>query len=161
MELKELRISKGLTQLQASELLRVSLRSYKQYENEIEKRNTFKYKYMIEELNKFGYIDEEHGILTFESIKTIVTEVLKNHDVEYCYLFGSYATNKAQPTSDVDLLVSTTITGMDFFGLAEELRESLHKKVDLLKISQLKNNQVLLNEILKKGVKIYGWSQRR
>ncbi len=156
MELKQLRISKGLTQLQASELLGVSLRSYKQYENEPNKKDSIKYRYMIEEINKFGYIDEEHGILTFESIKNIVTKVLENHEVEYCYLFGSYATNKAQPSSDVDLLVSTTITGMDFFGLAEELRENLHKKVDLLNISQLKNNQVLLNEILKTGVKIYG-----
>ena len=156
MELKQLRISKGLTQLQASQLLGVSLRSYKQYENEPNKKGSIKYRYMIEEINKFGYIDEEHGILTFESIKNIVTKVLENHEVEYCYLFGSYATNKAQPSSDVNLLVSTTITGMGFFGLAEELRENLHKKVDLLNISQLKNNQVLLNEILKKGVKIYG-----
>ncbi len=45
---------------------------------------------------------------------------------------------------------------MAFFGLAERLRESLHKKVDLLNIEQLTNNQVLLNEILNSGIKIYG-----
>ena len=57
--------------------------------------------------------------------------------------------------SDVDLLVSTKITGMSFFGLAEKLREALHKKVDLLNIEQLNNNQELLNEILMDGIKIY------
>ena len=71
-------------------------------------------------------------------------------------MFGSYSTNEANESSDVDLLVSTKITGMDFFGLAEVLREKLHKKVDLLNVEQLSNNTELLNEVLKKGIKIYG-----
>lgn len=50
-----------------------------------------------------------------------------NYD-SFCYLFGSYAKNTANELSDVDLLVSTKITGMAFFGLAEKLREALHKK---------------------------------
>ena len=45
---------------------------------------------------------------------------------------------------------------MAFYGLAEELREALHKKVDLLNVDQLYNNPTLLNEILSKGEKIYG-----
>ena len=40
--------------------------------------------------------------------------------------------------------------------LVERLRESLHKKVDLLDINQVVNNAELLNEVLKEGVKIYG-----
>ena len=58
--------------------------------------------------------------------------------------------------SDIDLLIDTEVTGLDFFGLIEELRQSLHKKIDLLKINQLDNNQELLKEILKDGIKIYG-----
>lgn len=45
---------------------------------------------------------------------------------------------------------------MDFYGLAEELREALLKKVDLLNIEQLNNNPELINEVLRDGVKIYG-----
>ena len=71
-------------------------------------------------------------------------------------MFGSYAKNKATPKSDIDLLIDTEVTGLDFFGLIEELRQSLHKKIDLLKINQLNNNQELLKEILKDGIKIYG-----
>lgn len=156
MTLKDLRISKNLTQAQTAELFGISLRSYKQYENEISKVGTIKYNYMLSELEKIGFVDEEHGILSIDEIKKIVGEVLEKRQVEYCYLFGSYASNSATEASDVDLLVNTKTTGMAFYGLAEELREALHKKVDLLNVDQLYNNPTLLNEILSKGVKIYG-----
>ena len=156
MTLKELRLSKELTQSQVANLIGISVRSYKEYENDVAKINSLKYKYIFNELSKIDYIDEEHGILKIDNIKKIVSNVLYEFDVDYCYLFGSYAKNSANELSNVDLLVSTKITGMAFFGLAEKLRESLHKKVDLLNLEQLTNNQVLLNEILKYGIKIYG-----
>ena len=156
MTLKELRISKNLTQKQVADMVGISLRSYKQYENEDGKKDTIKYKYIYDQLNRFGYIDENTGVLNLETIKKIVSEVFELYPVEYCYLFGSYSTNEAKEDSDVDLLVSTQVTGMDFFGLAETLRERLHKKVDLLNTEQLTNNIILLDEVLKKGIKIYG-----
>lgn len=156
MTLKELRISKNITQSDAALLLKVSLRSYKQYENEDSKKDTIKYNYFYNELSKIGLIDEEHGILSLDIIKSTVTNVLKNYDVNYCYLFGSYARGEATDRSDVDLLISTGVTGMAFYGLAEELRQALNKKVDLLSIEQLNNNLELLNEILSGGIKIYG-----
>ena len=155
MTLKELRQSKNLTQLQVANMLKISLRSYKQYENEKEKQGTFKYNYIYDELSKYGFVDEEHGILSIDDIKRIVSQVLSQHEVEYCYLFGSYARGEANEKSDVDLIVATEITGMEFFGLCERLREALHKKVDLLDLAQLNNNQQLLYEVLKDGVKIY------
>ena len=53
-------------------------------------------------------------------------------------------------------MISADIKGMRFYGLIEEIRTSLHKKVDVLDINQLKDNIELVNEILKDGVKIYG-----
>ena len=156
MTLKELRTLKNITQKEAAIYVGVSLRSYKQYENDASKINTIKYKYIYEMIQKLGYIDEEHGLLKIEDIKKIAKEVFEIYPVEYCYLFGSYATNEATETSDVDLLVSTKITGMDFYGMAETLREKLRKKVDLLNVEQLNNNPTLINEVLKKGIKIYG-----
>ena len=155
MTLKELRLLKRITQAQAAQIVGISLRSYKEYENDDKKKKTIKYNYIFNELSKIGYIDEDHGILSLETIRDVVSHVLSTFDVEYCYLFGSYSKNKASEMSDVDLLVSTKITGMSFFGLAEKLREALHKKVDLLNIEQLNNNQELLNEILLDGIKIY------
>ena len=128
--LKELRLSKGLTQEKASILLGVSLRSYKSYENDLTKIGTIKYNYMLEQLDKYISIDEEHGILTIDEIKKACKYVLEEYSVKYCILFGSYAKGKANEKSDVDLLVSTDITGLRFFGIAERLRNALHKKVD-------------------------------
>ena len=80
----------------------------------------------------------------------------KKYEVEYCYLFGSYAKGKATETSDVDLLIATPLSGLKFFELVEELREKLCKKVDALHQTQLNNNLKLTQEILKDGLKIYG-----
>ena len=33
------------------------------------KSNTMKYKYMVEQLEKVDFVDEEHGLLTIESIR--------------------------------------------------------------------------------------------
>ena len=156
MVLKEIRLSKNITQNMAASIAGISLRSYKSYENDPSKVDTIKYKYLIDVLNKYGFVDESHGILTIAKIQEIVTDTLSRFKVEYCYLFGSYAKGKAKEDSDVDLLVATDITGMDFFGLAETLRENLHKKVDLLNLDQLGNNRELLNDILKDGIRIYG-----
>ena len=46
-ELKTARMSRKLTQKQASEYLGVSLRSYKDYENSEAKRDTLKYRAML------------------------------------------------------------------------------------------------------------------
>ena len=49
-EIKNIRLEKKLTQKQVSEILGISLRSYKTYENDIKKQGTIKYNYIIEKL---------------------------------------------------------------------------------------------------------------
>ncbi len=155
-ELKILRKRNNLTQKEAAELLHVSLRSYKSYENDPEKKDTIKYRYMADRLSALNPLDETHGILSIEDIQSACQTVFSEYPVEYAYLFGSYAKKKAKEESDVDLLISTELTGLRFFGLVDQLRTALCKKVDLLTIEQLKDNQQLINEILRDGVKIYG-----
>ena len=154
--LKELRNEKKMTQQQVADLVGISLRSYKSYENDAEKQDTIKYKYIIEQLSKVNYIDEENGILELEDIVRKCSKVLENYDVNFCYLFGSYAKGKATQKSDVDLLICANVKGLRFYGLIEEIREALHKRVDILDVNQLKNNIELTEEILKDGIKIYG-----
>ena len=155
MSIKQLRIEKGMTQAQCADYLQIPVRTYKRYESNESKINVFKQKYILEKLNEFGRVDEEHGKLTIDDIKKICTDVFKNYSVDYCYLFGSYAKGKETEQSDVDLLVSA-LDGLKFYELVEVLRENLRKKVDLLDVSQLNNNPALMKEILKDGVKIYG-----
>ena len=155
-ELKDLRKEKKMTQQEVADLAGISLRSYKKYENDETKSDSIKYKYLMEQLTKVNFIDEEHGLLDVDDIKRKCTKVLEQYDVNFCYLFGSYAKGKETPTSDVDLLISANIKGLKFYGLVEELRTVLHKKVDVLDMNQLKENLELTEEILKDGVKIYG-----
>jgi hypothetical protein len=154
MTLKELRIDKGLTQVECSKFLQVPYRTYIRYESG-EKQDSIKYQYMIEKLSKYGFIDEEHGLLTIDNIKEICADVFAQYDVQYCYLFGSYAKGKATEKSDVDLLVCMPVNGLKFYELVEVLRERMHKKVDLLDQSQLENNSALVQEILRDGIRIY------
>jgi predicted nucleotidyltransferase len=157
MSLKELRVSKKLTQVESAKYLGMPIRTYQNYENDASKRTSMKYLYMMDKLAKYDYIDETTGILSIEQIKDACKQVFTNLDVDYCYLFGSYAKGNPRETSDVDLLISTSITGLDYFNLIETLINKLfNKKIDLLTIIQLENNFDLLNEILKNGTKIYG-----
>ena len=155
-DLKELRIEKKMTQKQVSELVGISLRSYKTYENDANKSGTLKYKYIVEQLKKINPVDETHGVLDVEDIKRKCTQVFEKYDINFCYLFGSYAKHRAVPTSDVDLLISANVKGLKFYGLVEEIRNTLHKKVDVLDINLLRDNLELTQEILKEGIKIYG-----
>lgn len=156
MELKSIRMSKGLTQVQAARILGVSRRTYIKYENGEAHLPEVKHNFFCRTLEEYGRIDEEHGLLTIEQIKEICGRVLEEYNVEYCYLFGSYAKGRATEKSDVDLLVALPVDGLKFFGLVETLREELKKKVDVLDVAQLKNNTALVQEILKDGIKIYG-----
>lgn len=156
MTIKQLRIEKGLTQTECAKYLQIPHRTYCRYESDESKINAIKYGYIVEKLNNYGFIDEEHGILSPEQIKKICEEVFAEYSVGYCYLFGSYAKGKPTENSDVDLLVETDASGMKFFGLVEELREKLKKKVDVLDVAQLNDNTALVQEILKYGIKIYG-----
>lgn len=145
-----------MTQQEVADLVGISLRSYKSYENDEEKRDTIKYNYIVEQLSKINYIDEETGILELEDIVRKCNEVFDKYEVSFCYLFGSYAKGKATQTSDVDLLISANVKGLKFYGLIEEIRTALHKKVDVLDMNQLKENIELTEEIFKDGIKIYG-----
>ena len=154
--LNELRIDKKMTQQQVADLVGISLRSYKSYENEESKKGTAKYNYIVSELEKINPIDEEHGILEIEDIVKKCSKVFKDYDIKYCYLFGSYAKATAKHTSDVDLLISANVKGLEFYALVENIRTALHKKVDVLDSRQLNQNPELTEEILKDGIKIYG-----
>ena len=155
-ELKSLRLKSRLTQKEAADRIGVSLRSYVSYENEMSKVGTTTYRFLLSEMSALSRMDEEHGILTIDEIREGCSEILKDYPVQYCYLFGSYAKGKATAVSDIDLLISSGVTGLRFYELAERLREKLHKKIDLLDVKQLSENPDLIDEVLKEGIRVYG-----
>ena len=159
MTLKETRLHYQLSQADAANIIGVPVRSLRRYETDENYGSLHKRQMFIELLNKHCEITEEKGLLTIESIKQIITKLFDDEykgEIEFCYLFGSYAKGIAKETSDVDLYVSSSLTGLRFVGLIERARQALHKIVDVIRSSELNNNIDLVNEIMKYGIKIYG-----
>ncbi len=159
MELKRIRMGYGITQREAADACGMALRSYVRYENDDSYGDALKRKSMFLSLSDKFEVSETKGILTLKQIQERVKAVLDAYpkeEVAYCYLFGSYAMGYAKGSSDVDLCVSTTLTGFKFAGLAEKLHDALHKRIDLIRVSNLLDNADMLEEIMKDGVKIYG-----
>lgn len=159
MTLKELRISKKLTQKNASELLEVPLRTYLDYENKERRKGSVKYRYFYEKLAEVGFTDEEHGILDLKTIEAVCGGIFNKYGIDYGLLFGSYAKHSPNEKSDIDLVIPDTVNGLEFYGLVEELRQGLRKKVDLITVRQLQENKELLEEVLRFGLKIVGKNQ--
>ena len=158
MNLKEIRISYNLSQIEAASMVGVPIRTYRRYEIDDNYGNALKRQMFINIINANCEITETKGLLTIEQIKNTVSEIFGSEfkgQIDFCYLFGSYAKGEAKESSDVDLYICSSLTGLQFVGLIEKLRQALHKKVDLLRSSELSNNIELVNEILKDGIKIY------
>ena len=78
-ELKKMRTEKKMTQQQVADLVGISLRSYKSYENDEKKQGSLKYKYILEKLSEINPIDEEHGIIDIEYITEKCGNVFKKY----------------------------------------------------------------------------------
>ncbi len=157
-KLIEIRKTNDLSQSSAAAIIGIPLRTYIRYENDESYGDSLK-RQMIEKVLQDRFeITEDKGLLTVESIKKGLKEVLAEYKdaVEFCYLYGSYAKGYAKENSDVDLCVSTSLTGLKYVGLAERIRSKLHKKIDLTRLSDLSDNMDLMTEILKSGIKVYG-----
>ena len=157
MNLRETRQFYNLSQAEVADILNVPIRTYRRYEIDDNYGDKFKRGRLIDMINKKFEISEEKGLLTIEHIKKTIIPVLKRNNIYYCYLFGSYAKGNPRENSDVDLLIDTDASGLSFLNLIEEFRMLLHKKVDLLRLKDIKENNPIALEILKEGIKIL-WS---
>lgn len=79
--------------------------------------------------------DEKEAEMTMylsDRDKAKIIEICKRSPISYCAVFGSFARGEATEESDIDLLVRLSKpTGWAFFGIAEDLQDTLGKKVDL------------------------------
>lgn len=159
MGLLEIRESYGISQAEASKALGIPVRTYIRYEKDERYGSALKRQSMERCLMEKYEITEDKGLLTLARIKSSLREVFDGEyagKIEFCFLFGSYAKGYAKDNSDVDLCIATTLTGLDFVGISESIRTVLHKRIDLIRFSSLKDNLDLAKEIMKDGIKIYG-----
>ena len=159
MNLFDVRKEYGLSQIEASRILGIPVRTYIRYEKDNDYGSTLKRKSMIDALIDKCAITEDKGLLSISQIKQLLTSIFDTEykdQIEFCFLFGSYAKGYAKENSDIDLCISTNLTGLKFVGLSETIRNTLHKRIDLIRFNNLVENFELVGEIMKDGIKIYG-----
>lgn len=94
-------------------------------------------------------------IYSIDEIIFKLMPVFRSHSVRQAILFGSYAKNCATSQSDVDILVDSGLHGLAFYGLLEDVVESLDKSVDLIDVSQLEPGSQIQRDIQQEGRIIY------
>ncbi len=162
--LLEIRKKYKASQAEIANLLGIPVRTYIRYEQNDSYGSSLKRQTMIKLINDKYEITEEKGLLTIDQIKQKLCELFNTQykgAIIFCYLFGSYAKGYATEKSDIDLCVETSLKGFDFVGLSEDIRNLLHKKIDLIRFDTLENNFDLINEIMKDGIKINGKFKKR
>lgn len=91
-----------------------------------------------------------------------LAKIAKKHHLKLIVLFGSQASGKTRPLSDVDILVapSKQLTDEQEDDLREELAKAFKisdEKLDL--VSSYRAGGLLLTEALEKGKRLFGTSE--
>ena len=154
-ELRRKRKELELTQLQAANACGVSLRTYQTYEETDNPNET--YDELIKKLDEMGIMDGSNFIVSVRFIKAVCRQLFKEKypEIKCAYLYGSYARGEATGKSDIDILLVCDAMGLKFYGIASDLEELLHKKVDIQSYEQLVENDPMIKDILLEGIKIY------
>lgn len=103
-----------------------------------------------------GFEKMGEKILTITDIKALVKPIAEKYNVDEIYLFGSYARDEADQSSDLDFLV---FGGQNFkltmiFSLAEELRLTLKKDVDVFEINEINQDSEFYKTIMKERLRV-------
>ena len=117
-------------------------KNYKMYQVRVKKSDTELIDLLDNVKNRSAYLknlilrDIKPGALTIKEIKERIRPIMKKHNIEEVYLFGSYARGEAHADSDVDIYCSSGDIDTLFkrAGLLRELEEALGKEVDVVTI---------------------------
>jgi predicted nucleotidyltransferase len=158
--LKAIRENLGLTQSDISKLTGIPINTIRNWEQETRTPSEWTLNLLIDRIlretnEKHLVIDESTCILSFLTIKKIVSKIAKKYDIECIYLFGSYVKGQATEDSDVDLYMKSNLYGLEYFEFVEELREDLKKKVEVLSNKTIEEHSKIAEEIHNTGVLIY------
>ena len=96
-------------------------------------------------------------VYTTDEIKEKLTPIFSAIPIERAILFGSYAKGNPTQLSDIDLMIDSKgkIRGIDFFGVLEDITQTLDIPVDLIEASQIIDGSRAQREITETGIVIY------
>ena len=96
-------------------------------------------------------------VYSLNEIKEKLFPIFNSVPIQKALVFGSYAKGTATSASDIDILIDSDgeIKGIEFFGILEDVVETLEAPVDLIEASQLIDGSRVQREINDTGVIIY------
>lgn len=94
-------------------------------------------------------------IYNIDNVKEILGPIFKYHNVKRAVLFGSIILGENQINSDIDIMVDSGLKGLSFFGLLEDVCNSVECKVDMIDTQDIVAGSEIDKEIQRTGVVIY------
>lgn len=97
---------------------------------------------------------ENDIIYKLDQIKEPIRRLMFDYpEVSKVILFGSYCNGNPSKLSDIDLIVDTSLKGLDFFELKHELQSLFVKDIDLIRYDEL--SELKRRSLLKQSEVIY------
>ena len=95
-------------------------------------------------------------VYSLNEISAVVLALLKKYRAERAILFGSYARQEADASSDIDLIVvgGKNFDPTDVLCIAEELHMTLNKPVDVFELREINPDSTFYDTIMGEGVQI-------
>ena len=94
-------------------------------------------------------------VYSIGQLKTLLAPVFLRNGVRKAVLFGSFGKGVASPKSDIDLFVDSGLRGFAFFGLLDEVVQTVDKKVDLIDATDVIQGSLIEKEIGNSGILLY------
>ncbi len=149
----------GLTQTELSNILNIPVKSIRNWEQNLRVPSDYIVELIVDSIirqqREETLKNDDNYTPSFLTIKHKVKSVASLYNIDRVYLYGSYAKGSQTPLSDIDLYMISEIDGLDYFGVIEDLRNSLNKKVDLLSNKTIKKDSPIYKEIKRTGILIY------
>ncbi len=148
-----------LTQIELSNILNIPVKTIRNWEQNIRVPSDYIVELIVDRIlrqqKEETLKNNDDYTPSFLTIKEKVKNVVSLYNIDKVYLYGSYAKGTETAISDIDLYMISDIDDLDYFGVIEDLRSSLNKKIDLLSNKTIKKDSQIEKEIKKTGILIY------
>ena len=96
-------------------------------------------------------------VYTIEELKEKLEPIFKAAPIKKAILFGSYAKGLQTATSDIDIVIDSEgqLLNINFYGVLEDVTETLGKRIDLIEIAEIRKDSSIYNVLQKEGVVLY------
>lgn len=92
---------------------------------------------------------------SIDSIQKLLYPIFQSYNIKKAVLFGSASRGTNQINSDIDIMVDSGLKGLSFFGLLEDVCNSVGCNVDLIDTQDIISGSEIEREIERTGVTIY------